>query len=78
MSPRNFARVFRREVGVTPCAYVDALRVDAARGPLERAREPIKRIARDAGFGTPETMSRVFRRLLGVSPLDVRRRFGVA
>ena len=35
MSPRNFARVFSREVGVTPAAYVEALRLERARVLLE-------------------------------------------
>src|SRR5687767_10870020 len=35
MSPRNFARAFAREVGMTPAAYVEALRVDHARIRLE-------------------------------------------
>ncbi len=35
MSPRNFARVFRREVGVTPAAYVEQVRVELARRLLE-------------------------------------------
>src|SRR5262249_57208856 len=35
MSARNFARVFVREVGMTPAAYVEALRVERARKLLE-------------------------------------------
>lgn len=75
MSVRNFARVFRREVGATPRAYVEALRLEAARRALESSAQPIKRIARDCGFGTPETMHRAFQRLLQVTPADYRRSF---
>jgi transcriptional regulator GlxA family with amidase domain len=35
MSPRNFARVFRREIGMTPGDFVTAARTDAARRLLE-------------------------------------------
>ncbi|WP_369674036.1 helix-turn-helix domain-containing protein, partial [Enterococcus faecium] len=35
MSPRNFARVFARETGVTPGEYVERVRLDAARRLLE-------------------------------------------
>ena len=35
MSGRNFARAFCREVGTTPAALVEALRVEAARRLLE-------------------------------------------
>jgi transcriptional regulator GlxA family with amidase domain len=75
MSPRNFARAFKREVGMTPAAYVEALRVERARALLETAGEHVEQVARRCGFGTVETMRRVFRRRLGVSPGDYRQRF---
>jgi transcriptional regulator GlxA family with amidase domain len=75
MSPRNFARAFRRETGLTPAAYVEALRVEAARQRLERSSEPVELVAKRAGFGTPETMRRAFARRVGVPPADYRARF---
>ena len=36
MSQRNFARAFRAEVGMTPAAYVEALRVERARARCSR------------------------------------------
>jgi transcriptional regulator GlxA family with amidase domain len=77
MSPRNFARVFRREVGTTPAGYVESVRVEAARRALEATRQSLKRIAADTGLGGPETLGRVFKRRLGVSPHDYRLRFSV-
>jgi transcriptional regulator GlxA family with amidase domain len=78
MSERNFARVFRRELGVTPAAHVEALRLEAARRALETTTAPTKRIAASCGFGTVETMHRVFQRVLHVTPGDYRRRFKTA
>jgi transcriptional regulator GlxA family with amidase domain len=75
MSPRNFARAFRREVGVTPASYVEAARVEAARVALDGTREPIEQVARRCGFGTVETMRRAFHRRLGVGPSSYRERF---
>ena len=75
MSPRNFARMFRRETGLTPAAYVEALRVEAARQRLERGSEPVDLVAQRAGFGTPETMRRAFARRVGVPPAEYRTRF---
>ncbi len=75
MSPRNFARAFRGEVGLTPAAYVEALRVEWARQQLEQGSEAIELIAARAGFGTPETMRRAFARRVGVSPAEYRARF---
>ena len=75
MSPRNFARAFRREVGVTPAAYVEALRVERARMELEGSEDPVEVIARRCGFGTVETLRRAFHRRLGVGPAGYRARF---
>ena len=75
MSPRNFARAFRREIGVTPAAYVAELRVERARLELESGALPVEEIARRCGFGTVETMRRAFRRRLSVSPSEYRQRF---
>jgi transcriptional regulator GlxA family with amidase domain len=75
MSDRNFARAFRRETGLTPGAYVESARVERARIALESGDLPVETIARQAGFGTVETMRRAFRRRVGVSPSDYRTRF---
>jgi transcriptional regulator GlxA family with amidase domain len=75
MSPRNFARAFRRELGMTPAAYVEALRVGQARLRLESTGQKLDAIARECGFGTVETMRRAFHRRLGVGPADYRQRF---
>lgn len=75
MSPRHFARAFRRETGLTPAAYVEAIRIEAARQRLERGSEPIDAVAARSGFGTPETMRRAFARRVGVAPADYRARF---
>jgi transcriptional regulator GlxA family with amidase domain len=75
MSPRNFARAFRRELGMTPAAYVEALRVGQARLRLESTAQKLEAVARDCGFGTVETMRRAFHRRLGVGPAEYRQRF---
>lgn len=75
MSPRNFARFFRREIGVTPAAYVEELRVERARQLLEESADPVDVISTRCGFGTPETMRRAFGRRVGVAPAHYRARF---
>jgi transcriptional regulator GlxA family with amidase domain len=75
MSERNFARAFRDETGMTPAAYVEAARIESARIALESGELPVETIARQAGFGTVETMRRAFRRRVGVSPASYRNRF---
>lgn len=75
MSPRHFARVFRDEVGVTPAQYVEDVRVELVRRLLETSDRSIEQLARDAGFGTVETLQRAFRRALNTTPTEYRRHF---
>jgi transcriptional regulator GlxA family with amidase domain len=75
MSPRNFFRVFVRQVGMTPARFVERTRVEAARRLLESTARGVSDIAAACGFGGPETMRLAFRRTLGVSPAAYRSRF---
>lgn len=75
MSPRNFARVFARTMGVTPARRVEQLRVEAARRRLEETSESVDAIAAQCGFGTAESMRRAFVRILRVPPSVYRGRF---
>jgi transcriptional regulator GlxA family with amidase domain len=56
MSPRNFARRFAEETGLTPARAVERLRVEAAREWVEAGQEPVDQIALRAGFGDAERM----------------------
>lgn len=75
MSPRNFARAFRAETGVTPARHVERVRLEAARRRLEDTADPVAAIAVRCGFRSAETMRRAFLRGLGVGPAEYRRRF---
>jgi transcriptional regulator GlxA family with amidase domain len=75
MSPRNFARVFTREVGMTPARYVASVRVETARRLLEETHEPLEAICAKSGLGTPESMRRAFLGRVGISPGRYRERF---
>jgi transcriptional regulator GlxA family with amidase domain len=72
MSVRNFERVFTREVGTTPSQYVLQMRVEAARGQLERNHASLKTVASATGFGSVDLMRRAFVRLLGMTPSRYR------
>jgi transcriptional regulator GlxA family with amidase domain len=78
LSPRQFARAFHAEVGVTPGRYVESVRLEAARRLLEESADGVEVVARRCGYGVPETMRRAFVRALGVAPSDYRARFARA
>ena len=75
LSPRHLARVFTDGVGTTPARYVEQIRLEAARRRLEESGDSIEQVATGCGFGTTETMRRVFVRHLGVPPATYRSRF---
>ena len=75
LSPRQFARAFAAEVGLTPGRYVEKIRIEAARRRLEDSADGIEEAARACGYGTSEAMRRAFIKTLGVSPAEYRRRF---
>lgn len=76
MSPRNFARCFRNETGTTPAAYVEQVRVEAARRLLETTDLTVAAIARQVGIRHAETLHRAFRRRVGTTPEVYRQHFG--
>ena len=75
MSPRNFARVFAREVGETPARWVERTRVEAARRLLEETVAGAEEVAARCGFASAETLRRAFQRRVRVSPSAYRARF---
>lgn len=75
MSPRNFARIFVRETGMTPARYIDQIRLQRAIRLLEDTTCPMETVAGESGFASAEQFRRVFRRRMGVTPIDYRERF---
>jgi transcriptional regulator GlxA family with amidase domain len=76
MTERTFSRVFQKETGTTPGAFVELARVDRAKALLETSDWPLARVADRAGFGSLDGLHRAFQKRLGVTPGDYRERFG--
>ncbi|MFE4216125.1 GlxA family transcriptional regulator [Streptomyces sp. NPDC056844] len=72
---RQLTRIFKAELGTTPHAYVESVRVEVARGRLESTDATLERVAASCGFGTVDTLVRAFRRRLDTTPTEYRRRF---
>lgn len=75
MSPRNFARVFGKEMRTTPGKFVERLRIETARRRLEETRISLKKIAQECGFGSVGSMRTVFQRVVGIPPGQYRQHF---
>ncbi|MFF2509440.1 GlxA family transcriptional regulator [Streptomyces sp. NPDC058067] len=75
VSDRHLTRIFKSELGMTPHAYIESVRVEKARHDLESSDATLERIASTCGFGTTDTLVRAFRRRLDTTPTEYRRRF---
>ncbi|MGW0699592.1 GlxA family transcriptional regulator [Streptomyces sp. NPDC002867] len=78
MSVRTFTRRFREEAGVSPGQWITQQRVERARHLLESTDLSVDQVARDAGFGTAQSMRQHLQSALGVPPTVYRRTFRAA
>jgi AraC-like DNA-binding protein len=72
LSTHHLIRAFRREVGLTPHAYVVDVRVRRAQDRLRAGRAPAE-VAADVGFADQAHLTRAFKARLGVTPGAYRR-----
>ncbi|MBB3773811.1 transcriptional regulator GlxA family with amidase domain [Angulomicrobium tetraedrale] len=75
VSPRSIARLFVRELSVTPHEFVEGVRLDRARNLLEASDLALKAVAFDCGFASPDQMRSAFQRRLNVTPQQYRGSF---
>ncbi|AWT43887.1 MULTISPECIES: GlxA family transcriptional regulator [Streptomyces] len=75
MSVRTFTRRFREETGVSPGQWLTQQRVERARQLLESTDLSVDQVARQAGFGTAQSMRQHLQAALGVTPTAYRRTF---
>jgi transcriptional regulator GlxA family with amidase domain len=75
MSPRTFARRFQEQTGTTPLQWLVVARIDRARELLEGSDTSIDQTAFLAGFASSVTFRARFRRVVGLTPTEYRRRF---
>jgi transcriptional regulator GlxA family with amidase domain len=77
LSPRQFARAFKRAMGSTPGAFVEATRVGEAKRRLDESssRVPLAAIAHSVGYASEDVFRRAFERHAAVSPRAYRARF---
>lgn len=76
MSERTFARRFNAETGTTPHRWLTQQRILAARSLLEESDLGVEQIAARVGFNSSVVLREHFRRVVGLAPVDYRKRFG--
>jgi signal transduction histidine kinase/DNA-binding LacI/PurR family transcriptional regulator/AraC-like DNA-binding protein/ActR/RegA family two-component response regulator len=64
--------IFKRELGLTLWDYLNRYRITCARRLLDGSNQTITEVAHAVGFDDPAYFSRIFRRLVGMSPSAYR------
>lgn len=73
---RSFKRRFARATGMSPMEYVHTLRLEESKHVLETTGLPIEAVANQVGYEDASFFGRLFRRNVGLTPAQYRRRFG--
>jgi transcriptional regulator GlxA family with amidase domain len=76
-SRRNIARRFKQVTGVPPIEYLQHIRIERAKKQLEQTDLSISEIINQTGYTDPKSFRKIFLKLVGVTPLEYRSRFGV-
>jgi transcriptional regulator GlxA family with amidase domain len=75
MSSRTFKRRFKQATGDTPLAYLQSLRIEAAKKILESSRMPIELVTQNVGYEDSSSFMKLFKRKTGISPQHYRNAF---
>jgi transcriptional regulator GlxA family with amidase domain len=74
LSPRQLTRKFKETLGVSPSQYIAAAQIELARELLSGTAQPLEKIALRCGFSGRQQLSRVFAKVLGMTPNEFRER----
>jgi transcriptional regulator GlxA family with amidase domain len=75
LGARTFLRRFVKATGMKPSEYHLRLRIARSRERLEFTRDTVEQIAVACGYEDPSGFRRIFKRVVGLSPGEYRRRF---
>lgn len=73
ISPWYLSRVFRQATGMRLTEYLNNVRIKEAQRLLRKTSMSVTDIAAQVGYGSHTHFGRIFRRIMGTSPLKYRR-----
>ena len=75
VSARTLLRRFKDETGASPLARLQQARINQAKILLESTSHSVAQVTHKVGYGDVATFGTLFKRLVGQSPAEYRRRF---
>lgn len=75
LGKRTFLRRFVKATGMKPSEYLQRLRIARSRELLEFTRNTVDQVAIAVGYDDTRGFRRTFKRVVGLSPAEYRRRF---
>ena len=76
-SRRHFLRTFRASVGYSPHQWLMRLRIEEAKGLLQKGHRSLSDVALECGFSSHAHFSSMFHQIVGVAPREYRHNCGV-
>ncbi|MDC0602612.1 helix-turn-helix domain-containing protein [Aliiglaciecola sp.] len=75
LTTRTLLRRFKKATGQTPFAYLQSIRVEAAKKRLETQNESLESITNAVGYEDLSSFTRLFKSITGLSPSQYRKKF---
>ncbi len=72
ISPFYFSKLFKEETGENFIEYVTMARVQKAKDLLRDHSRSIKEISADSGYADPNYFSKLFKKIVGLTPTEYR------
>ncbi len=72
---RHFERRFKQATSNTPSAYIQRVRIEAAKKDLENTAKNVGEIMYDVGYTDVKAFRSVFKKLTGLSPTDYKQKY---
>lgn len=72
LTPYYFSKLFKQETGSTFVEYLTGIRMETAREMLKNPERSVKEIGISVGYSDPNYFSRIFKKVMGVTPSEYR------
>lgn len=72
ISPHYFSKLFKDEVGENFIDYITSLRIQKSKEFLAKDQLSIKEICFEIGYGDPNYFSRIFKKVVGITPTEYK------